>query len=124
LQVQGELGGIKRGAFHIIKELGLFGLYKGASACLLRFVFFCFVLPMLIVCIVTFLSQLYVTPRVFNSNLRLSVQVYFTTYSHLKKDVFNEGFNGKKMTFYETLGAAALACVISSSTSNESLKIS
>jgi len=42
LQVQGELGGIKRGAFHIIKELGLLGLYKGASACLLRFVFFAF----------------------------------------------------------------------------------
>jgi len=53
------------------------------------------------------------------------VQVYFTTYYHLKKDVFHEGFNGKKMTFYETLGAAALAYVISSSTIfNESLKFS
>lgn len=38
LQVQGEIGGVKRGAFHIIRELGVFGLYKGASACLLRFV--------------------------------------------------------------------------------------
>ena len=38
LQVQGELGGAKRGALHIIRELGIFGLYKGASACLLRLV--------------------------------------------------------------------------------------
>ena len=36
LQVQGQLGGIKRGAGHIIKELGVLGLYKGATACLLR----------------------------------------------------------------------------------------
>lgn len=40
LQVQGELGGIKRGALHIVKELGVFGLYRGATACLLRFVIF------------------------------------------------------------------------------------
>jgi hypothetical protein len=39
LQVQGELGGVKRGASHILRELGMFGLYKGASACLLRLVF-------------------------------------------------------------------------------------
>ncbi len=38
LQVQGELGGAKRGALHILRELGVFGLYKGASACLLRLV--------------------------------------------------------------------------------------
>jgi hypothetical protein len=38
LQVQGEIGGAKRGAFHIIRGLGVFGLYKGASACLLRLV--------------------------------------------------------------------------------------
>jgi len=38
LQMQGELGGVKRGAFHIIRELGIFGMYKGALACLLRLV--------------------------------------------------------------------------------------
>lgn len=37
LQVQGQLGGIKRGAGHIMKELGVLGLYKGATACLLRY---------------------------------------------------------------------------------------
>jgi hypothetical protein len=38
LQMQGELGGVKRGASHIIRELGVFGMYRGASACLLRLV--------------------------------------------------------------------------------------
>ncbi|KAK9900131.1 mitochondrial carrier [Cystobasidium minutum MCA 4210] len=40
LQMQGEMakvtGDAPRGAVHIIKQLGLLGLYKGASACLLR----------------------------------------------------------------------------------------
>ena len=40
LQVQGEaakLEGAKpKGAIHIVKQLGLLGLYRGASACLLR----------------------------------------------------------------------------------------
>jgi hypothetical protein len=38
LQMEGELknGGQKRGAIWIIKNLGLGGLYKGASACLAR----------------------------------------------------------------------------------------
>ncbi|KZT27699.1 mitochondrial carrier [Neolentinus lepideus HHB14362 ss-1] len=40
LQVQGEAakaeGAVPRGAVHIVRSLGLFGLYKGASACLLR----------------------------------------------------------------------------------------
>jgi len=37
LQTQGEPGSVaKRGAISIIRELGFFGLYKGASACLLR----------------------------------------------------------------------------------------
>ncbi|PVG00928.1 putative mitochondrial carrier protein ARALAR1 [Serendipita vermifera] len=77
LQVQGELGGVKRGALHIIRELGLLGLYKGATACLLRDIPFS--------------------------------AIYFTSYSHLKKDVFREGYNNKKLSFTETLGAAAIA---------------
>ncbi|KAG8830846.1 mitochondrial aspartate-glutamate transporter agc1 [Serendipita sp. 399] len=77
LQVQGELGGVKRGAGHIIKELGLLGLYRGASACLLRDIPFS--------------------------------AIYFTAYSHLKKDVFHEGYNDKKLHFGETLSAAAIA---------------
>ena len=40
LQVQGEAakveGAVPRGAIHIIRQLGLLGLYRGASACLLR----------------------------------------------------------------------------------------
>lgn len=37
LQVAGEIaGGGKVRALHVVKELGLFGLYKGARACLLR----------------------------------------------------------------------------------------
>ncbi|KAG5672936.1 hypothetical protein PVAND_003023 [Polypedilum vanderplanki] len=37
LQVAGEVaGGAKVRAWHVVKELGLFGLYKGARACLLR----------------------------------------------------------------------------------------
>ena len=66
-----------RGAGHIIRQLGLLGLYKGSSACLLRDIPFS--------------------------------AIYFTSYSHLKKDVFGEGYNGKKLGFWETLGSAAIA---------------
>lgn len=38
-------------------------------------------------------------------------QIYFTSYAHLKKDVFHEGYNGKKLGFGETLLAAGIACV-------------
>lgn len=65
-----------------MKQLGLVGLYKGASACLLRDIPFS--------------------------------AIYFPAYWHLKKDLFNEGYNGKKLSFGETLSAAALAFVFSS----------
>ncbi|KAG2156541.1 mitochondrial carrier domain-containing protein [Suillus bovinus] len=78
LQIQGEAakleGVVKQGAAHIVRQLGVFGLYKGASACLLRDIPFS--------------------------------AIYFTAYSHLKKDVFHEGYNGKHLSFLETLGAA------------------
>lgn len=81
LQMQGEMAkatGVKPvGAVHIIRQLGLLGLYKGASACLLRDVPFS--------------------------------AIYFTGYAHLKKDVFREGENGKKLSFFETLTAAGIA---------------
>jgi len=81
LQVQGETakaeGAVPRGAAHIVRQLGLLGLYKGASACLLRDIPFS--------------------------------AIYFPAYAHLKKDVFHEGHNGKKLGFFETLGAAAIA---------------
>ncbi|KAI8981137.1 mitochondrial carrier [Trametes punicea] len=81
LQVQGEaakLEGAKpKGAVHIIRQLGLFGLYKGASACLLRDIPFS--------------------------------AIYFPAYWHLKRDIFNEGYNGKQLSFFETLTSAAVA---------------
>ncbi|KAG1783577.1 mitochondrial carrier domain-containing protein [Suillus placidus] len=81
LQIQGEAakleGAVKTGAAHIVRQLGVVGLYKGASACLLRDIPFS--------------------------------AIYFTAYSHLKKDVFHEGYNGKQLSFLETLGAAGIA---------------
>ncbi|KDN36523.1 hypothetical protein RSAG8_10770, partial [Rhizoctonia solani AG-8 WAC10335] len=81
LQVQGEAakleGAVPRGAVHIVRQLGLLGLYKGATACLLRDIPFS--------------------------------AIYFPAYAHLKKDVFNDGYHGKKLTFGETLLAAGIA---------------
>jgi solute carrier family 25 aspartate/glutamate transporter 12/13 len=83
LQVQGEAarldGNAPKGAVHIIRQLGIVGLYKGASACLLRDIPFS--------------------------------AIYFPAYSHLKSDVFHEGYNGKRLSFLETLSAAAIAYV-------------
>ncbi|KZV70963.1 mitochondrial carrier [Peniophora sp. CONT] len=81
LQMQGEAakveGAVPRGAVHIIRQLGLLGLYKGASACLLRDIPFS--------------------------------AIYFPAYAHLKSDVFHEGRHGKRLSFFETLSAAAIA---------------
>ncbi|THG98542.1 hypothetical protein EW026_g3663 [Hermanssonia centrifuga] len=81
LQMQGEAakleGAVPKGAAHIIRQLGLVGLYKGASACLLRDIPFS--------------------------------AIYFPAYAHLKKDIFNEGYNGKQLSFVETLTSAAVA---------------
>jgi len=81
--MQGEAakieGAISKGAVHIIRQLGILGLYKGATACLLRDIPFS--------------------------------AIYFTTYSHLRKDVFHEGYNGKQLSFLETLSAAGIAYV-------------
>jgi solute carrier family 25 (mitochondrial aspartate/glutamate transporter), member 12/13 len=68
---------VPKGAVHIIRQLGIFGLYKGASACLLRDIPFS--------------------------------AIYFTSYWHLKKDVFHEGYHGKHLSFMETLLAAGIA---------------
>jgi solute carrier family 25 aspartate/glutamate transporter 12/13 len=84
LQVQGEAakieGAVPKGAVHIIRQLGILGLYKGSTACLLRDIPFS--------------------------------AIYFTSYSHLKKDVFQEGYNGKQLSFLETLAAAGIAYVL------------
>jgi len=81
LQIQGETakaeGNAPKGAIHIVRQLGLLGLYRGASACLLRDIPFS--------------------------------AIYFPAYAHLKKDVFHDGYNGKKLSFLETLSAAAIA---------------
>lgn len=81
MQIQGEAakleGATPRGAIHIVRQLGILGLYRGASACLLRDIPFS--------------------------------AIYFPAYGHLKSDLFKEGYNGKKLSFLETLGAAAMA---------------
>ncbi|THH08356.1 hypothetical protein EW145_g2768 [Phellinidium pouzarii] len=81
LQVAGEAakaeGAVPRGAIHIVRQLGLVGLYKGASACLLRDIPFS--------------------------------AIYFTAYNHMKKDLYQEGYNGKKLSFMETLISAGVA---------------
>lgn len=68
---------IPKGAAHIIRQLGILGLYKGASACLMRDIPFS--------------------------------AIYFPVYAHFKKDVFNQGYNGKQLSFLETLASAAIA---------------
>ena len=82
--MQGEAakleGAVPKGAGHIVRQLGLVGLYKGASACLLRDIPFS--------------------------------AIYFPAYAHLKKDVFQEGYNGKKLSFMETLLSAGAAYVL------------
>ncbi|WWC58629.1 uncharacterized protein I303_101173 [Kwoniella dejecticola CBS 10117] len=82
LQMAGEIaraegGAAPRGALHIIKQLGLVGLYKGAIACFWRDVPFS--------------------------------MIYFTSYAHLKKDLFHEGRRGKVLSFGELLTAAGIA---------------
>ena len=66
----------KRGAIEIVKQLGLMGLYKGTSACLLRDIPFS--------------------------------GIYFTAYSHLKKDYFGES-DTKRLGMGELLMAGAIA---------------
>ncbi|WVF70310.1 hypothetical protein IAT40_005099 [Kwoniella sp. CBS 6097] len=83
LQMAGEItraeGGsaVPRGALHIIKQLGLVGLYKGAIACFWRDIPFS--------------------------------MIYFSSYAHLKKDLFHEGRRGKVLSFGELLMAAGIA---------------
>ncbi|KAI8927043.1 mitochondrial carrier domain-containing protein [Entophlyctis helioformis] len=81
LQVQGEVaksgGAPRQSAVSIVRQLGVFGLYKGVGACLLRDIPFS--------------------------------GIYFPVYAHLKKDVFGEGHDGKKLSIVELLSAGALA---------------
>ncbi|CAG8553598.1 31798_t:CDS:2 [Gigaspora margarita] len=80
LQIQGEVAKNidipRKSAVQIVKELGLFGLYRGASACLLRDIPFS--------------------------------GIYFSTYAHLKKDLFGETPD-KKCSIIELLIAGAAA---------------
>jgi solute carrier family 25 aspartate/glutamate transporter 12/13 len=82
LQMQGEAAKaapneIQKGAVHIIRQLGVVGLYKGATACLMRDIPFS--------------------------------AIYFPVYSHFKTDVFHQDYNGKQLSFLETLASAAIA---------------
>lgn len=86
LQMQGEAAKastdqVKKGAVHIIRQLGIMGLYKGATACLMRDIPFS--------------------------------AIYFPVYSHFKSDVFRQDYNGKQLSFLETLASAAIASVLS-----------
>lgn len=81
LQVQGEMalvaGTPRVGAWTIVKELGITGLYKGASACLLRDIPFS--------------------------------AIYFSAYSNLKRRLFHEGVEGKRLSPLELLAAGSMA---------------
>lgn len=82
LQVQGEelkLNPLssRKSAGGIVRELGFKGLYKGASACLMRDIPFS--------------------------------SIYFPCYSHLKKDLFHEGKDGKKLSMIELLLSGSIA---------------
>ena len=79
LQVMGESAALatktgaqaptRIGAMQIVRQLGLFGLYRGSSACLLRDVPFS--------------------------------GIYFASYAHIKRDVFHEGVEGKRLAGWE-----------------------
>jgi solute carrier family 25 (mitochondrial aspartate/glutamate transporter), member 12/13 len=82
LQTQGEavlLSGkaTAQGAASIIRSLGFRGLYKGASACMLRDIPFS--------------------------------AIYFTLYSHMKRDIFGEGITKATLSPFEILFCGALS---------------
>jgi solute carrier family 25 aspartate/glutamate transporter 12/13 len=35
--------------------------------------------------------------------------MYFPAFAHFKKDLFHEGYQGKQLTFWETLASASMA---------------
>jgi len=69
--------GARMSALTIVRQLGLLGLYKGATACLLRDIPFS--------------------------------GIYFPVYANLKKNLFNEGVDGKKLSIPELLISGATA---------------
>lgn len=73
-------GGPPLSPIYVARQLGFFGLYKGALSCLLRDVPF--------------------------------AAMYFPAFAHLKKDLFCEGRDGKKLSFWETLAAGSIACAL------------
>ncbi|WWC99832.1 hypothetical protein V866_006740 [Kwoniella sp. B9012] len=131
LQMAGEItraeggGAVPRGALHIVKQLGLVGLYKGAIACFWRDIPF-----------VNGKRWMDVERKEDNgenakqkdkgeegeqarrnagedrrdwSRQAEMSMIYFTAYAHLKKDLFHEGRRGKVLSFGELLTAAGIA---------------
>lgn len=99
LQVQGEIaknveGAPRRSAMWIVRNLGLVGLYKGASACLLRDGKVSFFLKSKETCSLTELVP-------FSA-------IYFPTYFHLKSDFFGESPT-KRLGVVQLLTAGAIA---------------
>jgi solute carrier family 25 aspartate/glutamate transporter 12/13 len=100
--MQGEMAkandAVPRGALHIIRQLGLIGLYKGAGA---------WYVPLLSGCrYADCLSAYYETfPFLCAGSssseammlIGLAQAIYFTSYPHLKTDLFGEGKDGKKL---------------------------
>lgn len=97
--MQGEVaknveGAPRRSALWIVKNLGLVGLYKGATACLMR----------------DGKSQYLEKFRENPSNVTLVPfsAIYFPTYAHLKSDMFGESPT-KKLGVVQLLTAGAIA---------------
>lgn len=122
LQMQGEnalkagSNAVRQGAIHIVKQLGLVGLYRGATACLARDVPFSAIYFPACVSLLLFVKFSHTSftrscvARLFPWWKKGSAhRPLIYSHAHLKKDVFHQGRDGKVLSYGEALAAAAIA---------------